>query len=215
MTAAHQSILPASASAIERALEQVWAQRLHLIERDIANLWHPELCRADLLPYLAWALSVDEWVDSWAEPVKRQVIKDSIRIHKHKGTLGAVEQALNSVNVQTTITEWHQDNRLENGTFVVDALVTEQGIDLSLLSQLNNQVRRTKRYSQHHTIRPILSSQIDQSMALGTLTANMTTVEPYTLRELESEMADIHVLGTVTAFNAVVYPYEDNFQGEA
>lgn len=209
----HRSILPSSASRIERVLEQVWTERLALIERDIANLWNPDLCRVDLLPYLAWALSVDEWQDSqlkndWSDPVKRQVIKDSIKIHKHKGTLGAVEQALKSVSVQTQITEWYQDNTLTNGTFVIDALVSDQGIDLPLLTQLNKQVKRTKRFSQHHTVRPVLTSQSQQYIATGTSGANVATVEPYSVRELNSDMINLTLLGTVTAPITTVEAYQ-------
>lgn len=41
----------------------------------IADLINPERCPAELLPYLAWAFSVDKWDENWTEEVKRIAIK--------------------------------------------------------------------------------------------------------------------------------------------
>jgi phage tail P2-like protein len=58
------------------------------------------------LPWLAWAFSVDAWDPTWTDAQKRSVIKNSLYIHKHKGTIGAIERALSSIGYSLTIREW-------------------------------------------------------------------------------------------------------------
>lgn len=60
----------------------------------IRYLWNPETCPAVALPWLAWALSVDEWDAGWTEETKRHVIAESIMIHRQKGTIAGVRRAL-------------------------------------------------------------------------------------------------------------------------
>ncbi|MCG9597054.1 phage tail protein I [Vibrio sp. Isolate25] len=68
------SKLPPSASPLERVMEQIFFEEIALIERDIKDFLDPYKCRADLLPYLAWEMSVDDWDESWDEKTKRDVI---------------------------------------------------------------------------------------------------------------------------------------------
>ncbi|MBJ6889264.1 phage tail protein I, partial [Vibrio cholerae] len=67
----------------------------------IKDLWDPYSCPLSLLPWLAWALSVDEWDDRWPEHIKRQVVQDSFDVHRFKGTPYAVQKALDSLNIKT------------------------------------------------------------------------------------------------------------------
>lgn len=89
------SLLPPNASSLERALEAVAAERIEAIEVErLRALWTPADCPAPLLPWLAWALSVDEWDGAWPEATQRAVIAASIDVHRHKGTVAAVRRAL-------------------------------------------------------------------------------------------------------------------------
>lgn len=128
------SLLPPSAGSIERALELVWQRRLNAIERDLSDLWNPDTCRADLLPYLAWALSVDEWQDEWPESVRRDVILRSIAVHRHKGTRGALNVALTALGYETTVKEWFETGG-EPYTFSVTLDIYQQPV---LTHELNN-----------------------------------------------------------------------------
>lgn len=60
----------------------------------VARLMNPDTCPAELLVYLAWALSVDVWDSNWSEETQRNVIRTSLAIHRRKGTIGAVQDAL-------------------------------------------------------------------------------------------------------------------------
>ena len=91
-----ESLLPANASALLRALEQVEAERLQQLYADLRDLWNPDQCPARWLPFLAWTLSVDEWDPDWPEATKRQVIRDAYQLHSIKGSLASMHLALQS-----------------------------------------------------------------------------------------------------------------------
>ena len=60
----------------------------------IAGLMNADTCPPHLLGWLAWAFSVDVWDEDWADHTKRRVIKRALLVHRVKGTLGAVRNAL-------------------------------------------------------------------------------------------------------------------------
>jgi phage tail P2-like protein len=62
----------------------------------------------ELLDILAHDLHVDWYDDSHDIDVKRQVIKDSVRVHKRLGTKYAVETALGAVYPDTFVQEWFE-----------------------------------------------------------------------------------------------------------
>lgn len=89
-------LLPANSTAMERAIAQV-AKRLDNLPLPLRYLMNPQRCPAQALPWLAWALSVDDWDADWGEGVKRQVIAEAVKVHRHKGTLGAVKRSLRAL----------------------------------------------------------------------------------------------------------------------
>jgi hypothetical protein len=80
-----RSVLPPNASAQERTLEDV-AWRL-TDPPDIAEVTDPSAIPASLLPWLAWAMSVDVWTSAETEAVKRNSVATSIELHRLKGTV--------------------------------------------------------------------------------------------------------------------------------
>jgi len=85
------NVLPSNAFEYERTLASEVERLLALDASEIRNLWNPWTCRADLLPYLAWALSVDLWDPNWPVDKQRSVIANAIRHHRLKGTLAGIE----------------------------------------------------------------------------------------------------------------------------
>jgi phage tail P2-like protein len=88
------SILPPSATAQERAIDEACEARIDGIGSPLRTLWNPETISADLLPWLAWALSVDVWDPQWPEGVKREVVSQSIYLHSIKGTVASIRLAI-------------------------------------------------------------------------------------------------------------------------
>ncbi|WP_107497436.1 phage tail protein I [Thalassobius sp. I31.1] len=89
-----RSILPSNHARTRRALEQVMAEHKADLHVPLTQLWNPDTCPAHLLPWLAWALSVDFWDSGWSEDSKRAAIRESIAIHRIKGTLASIRRAL-------------------------------------------------------------------------------------------------------------------------
>lgn len=56
---------------------------------DIDTVSDPDTCPANLLPWLAWAYSVDEWPDGMTVQEKRDRLKASRAAHQRKGTRAA------------------------------------------------------------------------------------------------------------------------------
>jgi len=111
------SLLPPNASPLELAMEQALA-RLSDVPVPLTVLWNPDACPVELLPMLAWSLSVDWWDDEWTEQQKRSVIKASIAVHRKKGTPWAVEYGLSVLGFPATVSEWFQYDG-ERGCFRV------------------------------------------------------------------------------------------------
>ncbi|RXJ70654.1 phage tail protein I [Veronia nyctiphanis] len=103
----NKTLMPPSASNAERAFDLCAAKHIESIPVSrVFDQWHPQRCPANLLGWLAWAVSVDDWDPEWPEQVKRDVIEASIDIHRHKGTLHAVGNALRSLGISIEFYEW-------------------------------------------------------------------------------------------------------------
>ncbi len=203
------SLLPPNASQFEQSVEGVTA-RIGGAPVPNAQLWNPALCPAHLLPWLAWALSIDEWDSQWPEATQRQFIANSVSVHKNKGTLGAVKRALASLNINTEITEWYENEMSPEapGTFKVSALIDNQGIDSALINNIDRIVQSNKRHSAHYTLSLSLNSTSNNTHLLGSTSASIATVEPWTLSELNSDSASVTALGTVMAANHIIEAYQ-------
>jgi len=102
-----RDLLPSNATGPERSLALATA-RLGTISTPIRSLWNPNTCPENLLPWLAWATSVDEWDANWTTATKRNFIKNSAEIHRKKGTVAAIKSLLNSFGVALQLIEWWQ-----------------------------------------------------------------------------------------------------------
>lgn len=95
-------LLPPNATPQERALSLAAGREITV---PVKELWSPQTCPAGVLPWLGWALSVDEWDPTWPEQTQRNVIAASIEQHRIKGTIGALRQALQRIGYEVEIDE--------------------------------------------------------------------------------------------------------------
>lgn len=102
------SILPPGSTQLEKSLEQVAAAILDM-PVPVRSVWSPESCPVELLPWLAWGVSVDVWDADWPEAVKRSAIASSIASHRHKGTRASLRTILDRVDPLIRIVEWFED----------------------------------------------------------------------------------------------------------
>ncbi|EAW1193778.1 phage tail protein I [Salmonella enterica] len=141
------SLLPPSASGFMRSTEQA-STRLDAIPVDLRKLWNPDECPVALLPYLAWAMSVDRWDKNWPEQVKRDVIKASWAVHRKKGTRAAIRDAIEPLGYNTQIVEWWE-NGGEPGTFTLEVSVIDHGVTPEMQLEIERLVQGAKPVSRH------------------------------------------------------------------
>lgn len=92
-------ILPVeNATPLEIGLDLGLAAPVLDIPVPIRDLWRWDTCPLSHLPWLAWAMSVDIWDDNWPEGRKREVIRDSFKLHRLKGTLGGLKRYVSLVD---------------------------------------------------------------------------------------------------------------------
>lgn len=143
----NNTLLPPSAGAWMRHTETVTA-RLSAITVALRTLWTPTDCPVDLLPYLAWALSVDRWDKNWTAAKKITAIQQAYWQHRRKGTRAAVRRAIESMGFSATFAEWF-DTGDQPGTFRLEVDINNVGITSKTLNELDRLVAGTKPVSRH------------------------------------------------------------------
>jgi phage tail P2-like protein len=176
-----KSILPPNTTPLLRDLEAATSSRLYLLSNDVRYLNNPDLCPAHILPWLAWAVSVDVWSDDWTEQQKRAVIRQSILVHKQKGTLGALHRALAIfAYAQIVIKEWFNYGG-EPFTFKAFIKLIESGHNYEDLNNIYQTIIQTKNLRSHlddfNIELETRSQQPTTAIAFGTI--ETITIYPY------------------------------------
>jgi phage tail P2-like protein len=133
---AEQHLLPANATPLERQAAQALAQ-IQRVPIPLRQLCNPDTCPVDLLPYLAWAFSVDRWDSKWTESAKRAAIRSSHYIHSRKGTIGALRRVVEPLGYLIEVLEWWQTvPEGVPGTFALKVGVLDTGITEEMYLEL-------------------------------------------------------------------------------
>ncbi|WP_162559374.1 phage tail protein I [Microvirga sp. 17 mud 1-3] len=201
------TLLPPSATDQERALELATA-RLGDVPVLVREAWNPDTCPAELLPWLAWAFSVDEWQESWSEAEKRGVIKSALYVHKKKGTLAALKRAVAPLGYIIRIIEWFEET--PHGapyTFRLEVGVLDKGVNETIYQQMERIIRTYKNVRSQMlslTIKGEVSGKA--YFAAGMMSGVETTVYPYVAEDIESIAGMYWAAGEQSADTVAVYP---------
>lgn len=144
-------LLPPNTTRPERALANT-AARVSNLPAPTRDLWNPDTCPLELLPWLAWAFSVDDWDANWTGFQKRAAVKASHAVHRHKGTIGSVRDALNALGLGVQVQEWY--NQIPAGapyTYKLLLEVNQYGVSLEQLQAVQLVVESTKNLRSHMT----------------------------------------------------------------
>lgn len=148
------TLLPPNASALERALDHAIA-RISDVPTPFRDLWNPATCPVELLPYLAYALSIDSWSSEWPEVVKRRRVAQAIAIQRRKGTAISVRDVVSSFGGVVAIREWWQMQPPgDPHTFSLVLNVSDQDgvpVDAAFVDAIIAEVYRTKPVRAHFT----------------------------------------------------------------
>lgn len=174
------SLLPPTSLAPERALEATIAERF-AIPVDVARLWNPLTCPAELLPWLAWGLSIDLWDSDWSEATKRAAIADAIPFQMRKGTPASLRTVLDRFDPLIQLVEWFDANpRMDPHTFRLELpLPSESDVtyDEALVAALLRDIAAVK------PIRSHMSAVF--KLTLATETALAAVARPLMLTRLD------------------------------
>lgn len=153
--------LPPNATPAERHLALVagHADDVPVIVREV---WNPDTSPADLLPWLARAVSIDIWDPEWTTEQKRAAIKASLGVHRKKGTIGAVLDALGALGFTAKVQEWfNQIPQADPYTYRLIIEVDQVGFDLEDVALLLEVVGSAKNLRSHLTeISPIVRTRL-------------------------------------------------------
>ncbi|AHB11069.1 phage tail protein I [Zymomonas mobilis] len=102
------SLLPPNSTDLERALEKTSASNFALPAEDVKEIWNPDTCSTDLLPYCAVNNGLNQWSDDWPENVKRQRISTAIEIARHQGTVKSIRDVVSAFGSAVEMREWFE-----------------------------------------------------------------------------------------------------------
>ncbi len=172
-------LLPTGSSSLEVAAAEALAT-LSTMNVPLRQLWNPQTCPVQLLPYLAWAWSVDRWDSGWSESTKRGVVTAARYVHRHKGTIGAIRRVVEPLGYLIRVIEWWNTNETP-GTFRLDVGVLDTGITEEMYNELERLIADAKPCSRHLIG---LSINLDANGAIPVAVASYSgdelTVYPYT-----------------------------------
>lgn len=167
------NLLPPNATHAERGLARAIVARP--LPVDITALWDADRCPATLLPWLAWALSVDEWKGYWPEAVKRARVRTAIAIQRRKGTAGSVRDVVAAFGGSVLIREWWQlQPKGLPHTFEAVMTVANQGgqaATATFVDDVIDEISRTKPVRSHFTF----TQGMQADAAIGALAAAHAT----------------------------------------
>lgn len=201
-------LLPGNATPLERHAARALA-RLEEVPVPLRDLYDPERCPAHLLPFLAWAFSVDRWKPGWPTTVKRRVIGASWYVHAHKGTIGALRRVIEPLGYLVRVTEWWQESPpAPPGTFKLEVGVLDSGITDEMHASLELLIADAKPVSRHLVGLAIgLKVRGTAHIGVAALDGETLTVYPYAPGPIEVSSPIPLVGGAIHAIDYVsVYP---------
>lgn len=142
-------LMPPNATQLETLAAEAGANATQL-PVILRALWKPEDCPESLLPWLAWSWSVDSWENSWSTRQKRDTIAAALDVHKIKGTIGAVSDALGALGFVTRVQEWHRKTPAgEPYTFRVQLDVNQEPMSQSDIQRALTLIQQNKSLRSH------------------------------------------------------------------
>ncbi|HFI9396043.1 TPA: phage tail protein I [Vibrio parahaemolyticus] len=107
----------------ELTIEEFNSLRTVIKRLDIMDVYNVD---ASFLPWLAWWFRVDAWDDEWSEERQRESIANALILRKYKGTVWAVEHALELSLFDAVVVPWYaMVPEGTRGTFRIDAVPSD------------------------------------------------------------------------------------------
>lgn len=202
-----QSLLPGNLGDLERDLDAAIA-RMESLDVPISALWDPWQCPLDLLPWLAWAVSVDTWKSTWPESIKRRTVANSLDLHRIKGTRPAVELAIESLGLDYRLVEWFQETpAAPRGTFTLDIYVGDDAYSTTSNRDLEHAIDAAKNARSHlRKVNLNLTGTGDTFLGAGHVSGETTEIRPWSVDAVEVSAAACHAVSVHSSDVLSLYP---------
>ena len=198
-------LLPGNATELERVAAQALAQ-IERVPLPLRDLWNPDACPVALLPYLAWAFSVDRWSQSWPESAKRNSIKAAYFIHSRKGTIGALRRVVEPLGYLIEVREWWEELPLGvPGTFRLLIGVLDTGIMYQELTWLIDDAKPVSR--QLIGLDITLETRLNAHVGFAVYDGDEIDVYPWSNPDLEVVIQGYHGVSDYNLDELDVYPH--------
>ncbi|EPJ83235.1 MULTISPECIES: phage tail protein I [unclassified Pseudomonas] len=201
-------LLPGNATELERLAAQALAQ-IERVPVPLRDLWNPDACPVALLPYLAWAFSVDRWSQAWPESAKRNAIEAAYFIHSRKGTIGALRRVVEPLGYLIEVREWWEELPLGvPGTFRLLIGVLETGITEAMYQELSWLIDDAKPLSRH-LIELAISLESKLTAYIGVAVVDGDELDVYPWQNSDIEVVVRAYVGVTDSINDEmdVYPW--------
>lgn len=201
------SQLPLNSTPLELAIEAANYENTLI---PLRSLYNADTCPEHLLPYLAWAWSVDRWNNGWSSEAKRSAIRSAYTVHARKGTIGALRRVVEPLGYLIDVVEWF-DTMPEGvpGTFALEVGLNDAGITEELYEELAWLIDDARPVSRHMT-NLALSLQTTGQLSIAVCVQEGEEIDVY-----PPVPQDIDVTGTFGPALCVdetdtldVYPYD-------
>lgn len=179
-----RSLLPLNSTQLERAIEAAIDEDTEI---PLRTLYNPNTCPVALLPWLAWAWSVDRWDSSWPEAVKRSAIRSAFYIHLRKGTIGSLRRVVEPLGYIIEVREWWQTAPMgAPGTFALQVGVLETGISEEMYEELERLIDDAKPVSRHLTgLDIVLETRVESYVGVAVYDGDEVDVYPWTNPDID------------------------------
>lgn len=167
------NLLPPNATITEVNLDEAFS-RIENVPTPARTTIDPDNAPASILPWMAWAQSVDNWEVDWTEPQKRAVIKAAYAVHRQKGTVFALRAALEALGYELIVQEWYQQIP-QGDPYTFDVILTIEGteIDAATFNKLLAVIEANKNLRSHlRKVKLIVNSKAVLYAAAATISGN-------------------------------------------
>ncbi len=205
-------LLPYNATRGERAMAGAIA-RLSDVPVPVRPLWDPRTCPVELLPWLAWTLSVEAWDPAWPEELKRSVISNAVATARRKGTKAAVVEALAALGANAQIIEWWE--REPVGTpHTFEVSIVGNSASVAMQNMMLAEIARTKPLRSHFEV--VWGKEFAGSINIVGVLQGMASARLPAAADLEISLVDAVIVsgaGTSAVNGTYIHRGEHNGRG--
>lgn len=166
------SLLPANASLLERAIESAFEELLVGIEAPFPELLDPQRTPVAFLPYLASDRGVSEWVSDAPEAEKRATIARAWPLKRQAGKGQALAYAVEALGFDVDLVPWHEQEPAAPPFALRIEARTDETVDETKTQRLVTRLGDAKAERDTLTLRMLRESH--QTLTIGSAIAQGT-----------------------------------------